>query len=163
MRSINRFSYLQSWGEKRSQWLAASESLWEIAQLDIQLFINPWSVAQWEELLTTDQNYILGSLQRRGNIMAFALLLYNPWEELGHLLKIFVHPEYRKKHIGIDLWQKVQKVSELQGAKRIYLEVEKSNHAANSFYQKLGFVSLNEVSHFYGAGRCALTYHLILN
>ncbi len=162
MRSTDQFFLLKSWGTDREKWLRSNEALSEISSLDELYFVNPWQQYQWQELLETEQRYLLTFLKRRGEIIAFTLFLYGPHEKLAHLLKILVLPELRKQNIGRELWDNAQEVLIGLGAEKVYLEVHKKNAAANCFYKTLGFSFLNEVKHFYGAGQSALTYHLQL-
>ncbi len=58
----------------------------------------------------------------------------------AHITNIAVHPEYRGRKIGKCLLRNMMVFAQMQGAKKMTLEVRPSNHAALNLYEQLGFV-----------------------
>lgn len=77
-------------------------------------------------------------------------------EKDGHLVSIAVAPNCRRQRIGADLFFTVANALEEEGVKQIRLEVRKGNGAAISFYERMGFKILSEITHYYSDGEDAL-------
>lgn len=59
---------------------------------------------------------------------------------VGHLLGLYVKPEYRRRGIGKALMEKTLYEFEKKGCHKTRLEVFANNHAAAKFYTHLNFV-----------------------
>lgn len=58
------------------------------------------------------------------------------------LKRLYIHPNYQRKGIGIKLLAGV--IDSFKTANRIYLEVEKDNIKGSNFYNKYGFKAIRE-------------------
>ncbi len=65
----------------------------------------------------------------------------------GHIISIAVHPQYRRKGIGKELFQGIINIPRL---KKVWAEVRRSNQGAQTFYSRMGFQVTGVVSNYYG-------------
>ena len=68
----------------------------------------------------------------------------NPDTKNAYISLIGVKPEYKNLHIGKKMLKVCLEIAESYGMQTCSLEVKKNNTSAISFYQKNGFVFLNE-------------------
>jgi ribosomal-protein-alanine acetyltransferase len=82
-----------------------------------------------------------------------ALLKHHRHGASGRIYSLAVKPECRGKKIGQKLL--AQMIDDLagRGARRIYLEVERSNQAAVRLYERAGFRNIGVLPDYYGPGR----------
>ena len=66
--------------------------------------------------------------------------------EGGWELAIFVHQEYQSAGIGTELIQALLGHGAANGVERVWLTVERWNHAARHLYEKVGFEGIGEDS-----------------
>lgn len=72
-------------------------------------------------------------------------------EDEADIIYIGVRPEYRRQGVARELIQGLQKQY-----RKLYLEVEATNHKACALYQNLGFAPQRTRPNYYGSGRDAL-------
>jgi ribosomal protein S18 acetylase RimI-like enzyme len=65
----------------------------------------------------------------------------------GHIISIAVHPQHRKRGIGRQLLQSALKTFH---PGKVWAEVRRSNHGAQTFYFKMGFQVTGMVPNYYG-------------
>ena len=75
------------------------------------------------------------------------LLAYLIFSRDGHIISIAVQPQHRRRGIGRELIEEAVRRFHL---KKLWAEVRRSNGGAQSFYLKLGFKIVGEVSNYYG-------------
>jgi ribosomal-protein-alanine N-acetyltransferase len=74
----------------------------------------------------------------------------------GHVVSIAVLEAYRNRGIGTALLKASMKsMKEDYGAEEVYLEVRVSNYLAISVYEKLGFMKIKVLKHYYADGEDA--------
>lgn len=61
---------------------------------------------------------------------------------------LFVHPDHRQKHVGELLLNQAASWAKSQGAIRMQLETETSNHSAQNLYKKLDWKLESEYNHY---------------
>jgi ribosomal-protein-alanine N-acetyltransferase len=59
-----------------------------------------------------------------------------------HLLNLTVAPDLRRGGLGALLLTRVLELGERRGAERVFLEVRRSNRAAQGLYERFGFVTM---------------------
>ena len=59
-----------------------------------------------------------------------------------HLLNLTVAPDLRRGGLGALLLTRVLEQGERRGAERVFLEVRRSNRAAQGLYERFGFVTM---------------------
>lgn len=119
---------------------ATEKDIKRIADLDKLCFSTPWSENAFDRELKENELafYILAEVKDTGRIVGYAgVWLIN---EEGHITNVAVHPEYRRKHIGMAIVEVLMKESRKRADTRTFtLEARKSNVAAIELYKKFGF------------------------
>ncbi len=113
------------------------QDLDEVMKVEQQCFTIPWSRYSFTQELKDDQlsQYLIA--RHLGKIIGYVGI----WVVLdeAHVTNVGVLPEYRGKGIGELLMRSIMAVAKTRGAKRMGLEVRKSNFVAQNLYSKLGF------------------------
>lgn len=126
----------------------------EVVDLDRSHFPNPWSEEQWRTL-DPSQNILL-EWSSGEKLLGFALFGVIPGDDLAHLFKILILPEYQGSGEAMAFWREIVLFLKAQGLQRVYLEVEAGNGRAQKFYQKVGFKVLRRNKGYYSNGEDAL-------
>ena len=80
-----------------------------------------------------------------------------------HITNLAVHPDLRRRGFGRNLIQEVRKFAESSRAKRLLLEVRRSNFSAQNLYRELGFSPIGVRRGYYeDTSEDALVMELIL-
>jgi ribosomal-protein-alanine N-acetyltransferase len=67
----------------------------------------------------------------------------------GEILNLAVRPEFRRQGIGHALVSAILERFDRDGVRQVFLEVRESNHAAISFYKRLGFHKMGRREAYY--------------
>jgi ribosomal-protein-alanine N-acetyltransferase len=122
---------------------ANTDDIKRIADLDKLCFSVPWSEQAFQRELKENELafYILAEVKDSARIVGYAgVWLIN---EEGHITNVAVHPEYRRKHIGMSIVDVLIKESRKRAnIKTFTLEARKSNEAAIELYKKFGFLEV---------------------
>lgn len=116
----------------------------EVAAIEAACFSQPWSEKTFfEELLNPNAHTYLAYHQ--GEAAGFLSV----WEVCGEVSinNIAVVQKHRRRGIARALMERM--LSDLRGAQSVTLEVRKSNGAAISLYESLGFKAVGERRGFY--------------
>lgn len=154
---LNVFFHSNSKLFSSSHWPIDPDELSRIYELDNLFFPRPWSNKAWLELSDCERGYALVVLKDKAfDYVAFALWKINELEDLAHLLKVLVVPDWRGKSLGSLLLKSSIDYFVKNGMLKFYLEVDESNCSAMRTYECLGFEKLHRTLNFYGSGRNAL-------
>lgn len=130
------------------------------AALDREYMPFYWSEEEWLKLSADHLLY----LWRRGDeVIGLALFAANPFDEVAHLLKVAMNPDFRGTGETQQFWEEILQYWDRDSWSRIFLEVQESNFAAVHFYQKVGFVELRKIPAFYSNGETAITMQYALS
>ncbi|HEY8486587.1 MAG TPA: ribosomal protein S18-alanine N-acetyltransferase, partial [Limnochordales bacterium] len=103
-------------------------------------FTSPWSrTAFLSELLENDRAHYLVA-RVHGRTVGYVGIWIVADE--GHITNVAVHPDYRSRGVGRRLLHAITELAIRKGARRLTLEVRRSNLRAQSLYQSLGFQSV---------------------
>lgn len=109
----------------------------EVMEVERQCFTTPWSRYSFICELKDNQfsHYIIA--KHMGKIIGYAGM----WIILdeAHVTNVGVLPEYRGEGVGEFLMRSLIIAAKNRGAKKMTLEVRKSNYVAQNLYSKLGF------------------------
>jgi ribosomal-protein-alanine N-acetyltransferase len=111
-------------------------------------FSNPWSRESFLfELHDNDLASYLVMVDDEDRAIAYGGM----WliGEEAHVTNIAVHPDYRRQQIGENIVRALMVQAYARGAKRMTLEVRRSNLAAQNLYKKLGFVGVGYRKGYY--------------
>jgi len=67
----------------------------------------------------------------------------------AHIATLAVHPDHRRQGIGARLLAQALRLAQQEGARSVYLEVRKSNRAAQALYRRFGFRVTGRRPHYY--------------
>ncbi|WP_027358716.1 ribosomal protein S18-alanine N-acetyltransferase [Desulforegula conservatrix] len=131
----------------------------QVMEIENSSFSVPWVEKGFTEELEIPGSFNFLALDESDNVagyIVFRLLL----DEI-HLLKIAVKSDQRRLGTGMNLMEKLLKVSTSKNAYVIYLEVSAVNMPAISLYKTTGFVETGRRYKYYGE-EDALNMELIL-
>jgi [ribosomal protein S18]-alanine N-acetyltransferase len=110
------------------------------------------------ESIAYDPEEIALALSQRGafsciaevdeHVVAF-ILAYQKKPQIGHIVTLDVHPDFRRQSIGHHLMERAEERLRERGAERIILEVAVSNETAQRFYEKRGYLRQKLLRHYY--------------
>ncbi len=136
------------------------DDLDEIYGIEWVNFPIPWSPFALRDYLKTGMSTFLVATE--GNeILGYAISTVEKQInqriiERGHLLKLVVKEEHRRKGVGSSLLKALIRNMEQRGVEEIYLEVRVENPDARKLYQKFGFKEREYMASFYLNGDDAL-------
>lgn len=112
------------------------EELGEVAELERQIFSEPWSQQGFlDSLKSSDTLYL--TARADGRIVGYCGFLQS-FDE-ANITNVAVCEEYRKLGIGFWMLHQLMEQGKKRGIARYTLEVRAGNRAALHLYQKLGF------------------------
>ncbi len=124
------------------------EDLAEVVEIENQSFAVPWSHSSFvHELLENRRAFYLVARNERQRIVGY-LGMWEVFDE-GHITNLASHPEFRRRGVAEALLKHLIKLAPQQGIQHLTLEVRRSNVAAQSLYQKLGFVHMGMRRKYY--------------
>jgi ribosomal-protein-alanine N-acetyltransferase len=106
----------------------------------------PWCEEDFLRCLR--QRNCIGTVAERDEHVMGYIVYELHWDSL-HILKMAVHPDYRRRGVGTQLVQKV--ISKLENTRRnrVALEVPESNLEAQLFFRSCGFRATRVLRAFY--------------
>jgi len=128
-----------------------------VMAVDRLCFPTPWSEnAYRSEMGNVSAHYLVARLParagragaaREGRLVGFA----GGWIVMdeAHITTIGVHPDYRRRGIGEQLFTALLEEARARGVRRATLEVRESNRGAQSLYAKYGFVPIARRRRYY--------------
>ena len=120
----------------------------ELAGLEEQCFAVPWTEEQYRLGLANGVFKIFGlRYGPEGPLVAY-LSFYHALDEM-EILNVGVRPDCRRRGLGRRLLGLVLQVCYRLGVRRSFLEVRRSNAAAQNLYAQFGFVVVGERKGYY--------------
>lgn len=122
----------------------------EVFEIEKNCFSRPWTKQALEEILSDEKAYYLVAYDPDTDCVCGYVGAYLVLDE-ADINQVAVALSYRRKQIATKLLQDfMQNLSE-KGIVAITLEVRKSNVAAISLYEKMGFITEGIRKNFYEA------------
>ena len=125
--------------------LITKEDLAHIAEIERLSFSEPWSEASLE-LLLKDGNFGVAAVCG-GRVVAYVGVISAPPE--GEIANVATHPDYRRKGFADAVIERLKGEAEIRKIDSLFLEVRRSNTAAQRLYEKQGFEVIGERRGFY--------------
>jgi [ribosomal protein S18]-alanine N-acetyltransferase len=111
---------------------------WPQRSFSFELYENP-----------TSRQWVMEIVDRDGNKKLIGMaIVWLVLDEL-HVGTIAVHPEFRKSGMGRKLLAHILLAAHGEGARRAYLEVRRSNFAAQKLYESFGFHIIGVRNRYY--------------
>jgi len=101
------------------------------------LLQNPNAVSLMAQINNAIAGFIIGLIHRHNEKIT------------GRIYTIDVAAKYRRKGVGSELLDEIERIFAKRGVKICYLEVRKDNVAALELYHKHGYVEVEELKHYY--------------
>ncbi len=118
----------------------------EIARLEAAVFSSPWSPGAVLSHISSACGLALVAT-RGEEVIGYLLGLLLPDE--GELLRIAVVPEQRSSGVGGSIMHSFFDILEKRGTPSCFLEVRKSNAAAQALYRAFGFAPVGARPRYY--------------
>ena len=122
-----------------------AEASWEsdypdvLSRESMEEGVDDWySEDRIRESITWSRAHMLVS-ERDDDMVGFVHADLIPEDEIGHVLRLYVHPDHRQQGIGGELLGEACRTLFDEGAERIRAMVLESNELGNQFYQEFGF------------------------
>ena len=135
----------------RHEILQSPKYLDSLAKLDEIYFPWPWKKDQIIDFCKKDDSLVIG-LVVQDELCAFLLGQIDMPLKQFHLYKLLTHPDFRKFGYALELFRTASLTFTERGIDKIYLEVQCSNHAAISLYEKWGLEVIHRAKKFYSDG-----------
>jgi ribosomal-protein-alanine N-acetyltransferase len=123
------------------------------AVLDIETvsFPSPWGRVSFEGELSekTSRSLVIKKGRREKPDRVIAYLLFRLLEDEMHIMNLAVDPDYRRRGVAVFLLGYGLRLANKYGAKRAFLEVRASNHAAIKLYRKMDFCEAGRRQRYY--------------
>ena len=119
--------------EVQSGW---ANEIADVAALERHIFSDSWTENGIRETLCQENGIVLGLW--KGEFLAGYVILYYVLDE-GEIARIAIDSACRRQGVAGRLLERLSKICEVKGIRRLMLEVRTSNEAAISFYKKSGF------------------------
>jgi ribosomal-protein-alanine N-acetyltransferase len=128
--------------------LSDVERVHHIDQLSFSL---PWSERSFRFELTENHNASVwvAELNVEGRPLVVGVIVVWIILDEAHIATLAVHPDYRKLGLGRLLLVQGLRAAEARGARLAYLDVRRSNLAAQSLYESFGFEVVGERRRYY--------------
>ena len=133
-----------------------SESCYKLDLKSIKL----WNQSQWINELEKDYVTTIGIFSNKSLL---GVCVFHKIFDEAEIRYLSVHPSHKRKGLGKKLIYEIYKECKSENIKRIYLEVSFKNKQALSFYDYLGFETINIRKKYYRDGSDALLKEKMLN
>jgi ribosomal-protein-alanine N-acetyltransferase len=107
----------------------------------------PWTRGNFADSLAA--GYACPLLYQDGALAGYGVAMIALDE--AHLLNISILPECQRRGLGSRLLEQLSALARGKGARRMLLEVRRSNDAGRDFYDRHGFVAIGERRGYYAA------------
>lgn len=129
----------------------AAEDLDEVLRIENLSFPNPWSRGQFESELRNPVSHPYAlKVRKAGSSVLAAYIIYWVIQGESHILNIAVAPEYRRRGFAAELLGHALDMMRKKMVWEVFLEVRRSNRAAQNLYRKFGFKEAFERKNYYG-------------
>jgi len=119
----------------------------QVLDLERQLFASPWSREMFEEELEEKRHVLALVIEDRKSIAGY-LIAYFVADEV-HIANIGTAPGLQRRGIGERMMQNLLARARENGFTLAHLEVRRSNRAAITLYEKLGFKIVGVRKNYY--------------
>lgn len=118
----------------------------QVEEIEKKIFSLPWSEKSFHDACS-DENNIYLVCEDEGTITGYCGL----WKVFGegNITNMAVHPDYRKKGIGMMLMEEMEKRGIQKKVDVFFLEVRESNDAARRLYEKMKYKQIGIRKRFY--------------
>ena len=143
---------------------AIGQDLARILEIERLAFPTPWSLKSFQRELTLPFSKItIASIAEPEFRREVGFLCRWLVADECHILNVAVHPDFRRRGVGIYLMNSAIAEARAKHATCVTLEVRRSNLAARQLYRRLQFEERRLRRHYYGPGEDAIVMELQLD
>lgn len=143
--------------------LATPDDLSAVLEIENKSYPLPWSEESFrQEMEKPFARFLVLTDDETDSVIAGYIVFWVMFDEC-HILNVTVHPGWRGLKLGTRLARQTINEAVKRRAKRVYLEVRKSNATAVAFYQSLGFHIDHIKKSFYSDGEDAYFMQIFLD
>ena len=117
-----------------------------IAEMERECFLDPWDLNMLDGCFKADNFFGLVE-ESNGEIIGYCGSVFDLWE--AEILLVAVSPDHRRRGIARNLLSAVIDKYKKAGKEAVFLEVRRSNIAAQALYYELGFKQVGEREKYY--------------
>ncbi len=133
--------------------LAQSKDIARIIEIERSwVHLSHWSLDAYHRLIEEDtftRSLIAETEQADGKIEIAGFVIFHVADRISEIYNIAVDNSHARLGVGTSLMQEVVEWSRADGARKLMLEVRKSNHGAIGFYNRFGFSISGERLNYY--------------
>ncbi len=118
----------------------------DVLEIERKSFEFPWSEEDFIRCLR-QRNCIGMVAEAEDRVVGF--MIYELHKSRLHILNFAVHPDFRLRHVGAQMVEKLVGKLSSQRRNRILLEVRETNLAAQVFFRSAGFRAISVLREFY--------------
>jgi len=119
----------------------------EVMAIEETSFSLPWTEEDFRAMLALPRNVVL--IARTGEGVLCGYVCYMSVMEIGDIMNVAVHPDYRRQSIGRQLMQTAHRDASGHGVETMMLEVRESNLPARRLYAELGYEEISVRKNYY--------------
>lgn len=109
----------------------------EVLSIEEKSFEFPWTEDDIVRCLCQRNN--IGIIAETKKEEVVGLMIYELYKTKLHLVRIAVHPDWRRQKIGTQMVEKLVSRLSLQKRRRITIEIQEDNLSAQLFFRQCGF------------------------
>ncbi len=119
--------------------------------IDKLSFSMPWSERSYRFEVTENAHSCnwVAEVEQKGRRLVVGMVVIWVILDEAHVATLATHPDFRQRGIGRRLLARGLLAAYERGARMAYLEVRRSNLAAQALYQQFGFVVVGERPRYY--------------
>lgn len=117
-----------------------------VVRIERASFPLPWSESAFRSVMRRENGRLVVA-DRSGEVVGYAAVWFAG--DQGELGDIAVHPDCRREGVGRRLVRAVTEEARRRGARRLFLQVRESNHAALRLYARTGFRKVGRRRDYY--------------
>lgn len=123
--------------------ITATPDFTVLAAMHSQCFAQPWSAQAFADLFSISGTQVLLAQGKGFGIIRVL-------GEEAEIITLAVLPEHQRQGIGKAITKAILGLAEEHGVKSVFLEVRKSNEAAQALYANAGFEIISTRKDYYG-------------
>jgi len=119
----------------------------QIIKIEHDCYTNPWSAESFRQLLRDHATFSTVAI-RSGTLLAGYLVYSIVTDEL-HILNLAISTAFKRKGLATMMLLHLHQLALLHGCQKAFLEVRESNRAAQSLYNKFGYLPISKRKDYY--------------
>lgn len=142
---------------------ASADDLATVLEIERRSYPLPWTEESFrQEMEKPFARFFVLTDDETDSVVAGYIVFWLMFDEC-HILNVTVHPDWRGLKLGTRLVQQTINEAVKREAKRVFLEVRKSNTGAVAFYQSFNFYIDHVKKAFYADGEDAYFMQIFLD